>query len=272
MAKNGRLTMEEAILGVRSVVNANMLRGIRRATVEKGIDVRDCSLLAFGGAGPLHGAELAMELGIREVLVPPMAGMFSALGILLSDVRLDFGETLLATWNKTTQQIVNNMLSRFREGAMKSFARQALDLNNTQFSPALDLRYHGQSFHLSVPYNQDADMAERFRRAFKERYGYRMDQGASLEVVAVRLSAIALRPKTALPRVENTKASSPIERRDILLSSGMRSAPVYERKQLWRSFVAKGPVVIEDEGCTVFVPPNCAVSMEEHGCLKIDVG
>jgi N-methylhydantoinase A len=272
LAKEGSLTLEEAVLGVRSVVNANMLRGIRRATVEKGIDVRDCCLLAFGGAGPLHGAELAMELGIREVLVPPMAGMFSALGILLSDVRLDFGETLLAAWNKTTQQVANNMLSRFRERATKSFERQALDLNNTQFFPALDLRYQGQSFHLTVPYNQNADMGDRFHRAFKKRYGYTMDQGASLEVVAVRLSAISLRPKTALPQIENTKTSPPIEERDILLSSGRESIPVYERKQLWRSFMAEGPLVIEDEGCTVFAPPGCAISMEEHGCLKIDVG
>jgi N-methylhydantoinase A len=271
LAKEGSLSLEEAVLGLRSVVNANMLRGIRRATVEKGIDVRDCCLLAFGGAGPLHGAELAMELGIREVLVPPMAGMFSALGILLSDVRLDFGETLLAAWNKTTQQVVNNMLSRFRERAMKSFERQALDLNNTQFFPALDLRYQGQSFHLTAPYNQNADMSDRFHRAFKKRYGYTMDQGASLEVVAVRLSAISLRPKTALPQIENTKTSPPIEKRDILLSSGRESIPVYERKQLWRSFMAEGPLVIEDEGCTVFVPPNCAISMEKHGCLKIDL-
>jgi len=94
-----------------------MLRGIRRATVEKGIDVRDCTLLAFGGAGPLHAAELAKDLGIREVLVPPMAGMFSALGILLSAVRLDFGETIFAGWHTGTGQVgTGNRLAMNRSG------------------------------------------------------------------------------------------------------------------------------------------------------------
>ena len=263
--------MEEAILGVRSVVNANMLRGIRRATVEKGIDVRNCTLLAFGGAGPLHAAELARELGIREVLVPPMAGMFSALGILLSDVRLDLGESLLATWNSRTQRVVDKVLDRFKEKALKSLARQGLGAKDTHLRPVLDLRYEGQSFHLPVAYSKGADMKERFHQAFRERYGYSLDQGPCVEVVAVRLSAIASREEIALPTVKNTAACPPIAKRKVLLSSGWHVTPVYQRKQLWQSFRALGPVVIEDEGCTIFVPPDCAVYMEENCCLKIEV-
>jgi N-methylhydantoinase A len=270
-AASAGLTVEESLLGVRSVVNANMLRGIRRATVEKGIDVRDCTLLAFGGAGPLHAAELARELGIREVLVPPMAGMFSALGILLSDVRLDFGETLLLPWDTRQRKAVDRILNRFKEKAVRSLKRQRVNLQDVQFRPVLDLRFEGQSFHLSVPYTKETDMVESFHQAFKRRYGYALDQDAPVEVVAVRLSATASRGPVALPRVEGTNPSPPIDQRKVLLSSGWHVAPVYKRKQLWRSFGTPGPVVIEDEGCTVFVPPECEVFMEESSCLKIEV-
>ncbi|MEJ2068639.1 MAG: hydantoinase/oxoprolinase family protein, partial [Deltaproteobacteria bacterium] len=241
-------------------------------TVEKGIDVRESTLLAFGGAGPLHAAELARELGIREVLVPPMAGMFSALGILLSDVRLDLGETLLVPWDEHPQETIDRILNRFKQEAVTSLKRQGVNLRNAQLRPILDLRFRGQSFHLSVPYNKQADMVERFRQAFKKRYGYALDPASPVEVVAVRLSATASRGPRTFPRVEATNPSPPIEQRKILLPSGWHVAPVYQRKQLWQSFRALGPVVIEDEGCTVFVPPEFEVSVETNTSLKIEVG
>jgi N-methylhydantoinase A len=271
LSESAGLPVEEAILGVRSVVNANMLRGMRRATVEKGIDVRDCTLLAFGGAGPLHAAELARELGIAEVLIPPMAGMFSALGILLSDIRLDLGESLIVRWNAETQQVVDRTLARFKEKAQESLRRQGFELKDTQFEPVLDLRYEGQSFHLPITYTKEADMADRFHQAFRQHYGYTLDQAPYVEVVAVRLSAVVPRQEITLPRVKNTTACRPIANRRILLSSGWEVAPMYQRKQLWQSFRVPGPVVIEDEGCTVFVPPDCDISVEENGCLRIEV-
>jgi N-methylhydantoinase A len=269
LAKSANLSVEKTILGVRSVVNANMLRGIRRTTVEKGIDARYSTLLAFGGAGPIHAAELARELGIREILVPPMAGMFSALGILLSDVKLDFGETLIARWNTKTQQEVDTILKRFKEKALRSLARQALDHRDTDFRAVLDMRYKGQSFHLPVAYSKEADMAESFHQTFRKRYGYVLKQGPHVEVVTVRLSAVTTRDEIALPEVKSFQTRQPTGKRKILLSSGWETAPVYYRGHLWSSFHNHGPLVIEDEGCTVFVPPGCEIFMEEKSCLKI---
>jgi N-methylhydantoinase A len=272
LAKSANLSVEDTILGVQSVVNANMLRGIRRATVEKGIDARDCTLLAFGGAGPIHAAELARELGIREVLVPPMAGMFSALGILLSDVKLDFGETFIARWNTKTQQEVDRILNQFKEKALRSLARQALDHKDTDFRSVLDMRYEGQSFHLPVAYTKEADMAESFHQAFGKRYGYTLKQGPNVEIVTVRLSAVTSRDEIALPEVKSSETRQPTGERKILLASAWQTAPVYHRSHLWSSFHSHGPIVIEDEGCTLFVPPGCKISMEENSCLKMEVG
>jgi len=271
LAKSADLGVEETILGVRSVVNANMLRGIRRATVEKGIDARDCTLLAFGGAGPIHAVELARELGIKEILVPPMAGMFSALGILLSDVRLDFGETLINRWNLNTQQEVDSTLKRFKEKALRSLARQRLDHKDTYFRSVLDMRYEGQSFHLPVAYSKEADMVESFHQTFRKRYGYALKQGPQVEVVTARLSAVTSRDEIALPEVKSSETLQPTGNRKILFTSGWENARVYHRAHLWSSFHNHGPLVIEDEGCTVFVPPGCEISMEENSCLRIEV-
>ncbi len=272
LAVSAGLNEEEIIRGVRSVVNANMLRGIRRATVEKGLDTRGCALFAFGGAGPIHSAELAMELGIKEVLIPPMAGMFSALGILMSDVRLDFGQTLVGKWNTDTRRTTDQILEQFKAIALRSLARQGLDDKAVCFRAVLDMRYEGQGFHLPVVYSKKTDPADSFHVAFRKRYGYDLDQGPHVEVVTVRLSAVASRGEIALPEVTSSGNPEPRRKRKILVASGWGTAPVYDRGSLGLSFHAHGPLVIEDEGCTVFVPPDCEVSLTEKSCLRIWIG
>ena len=272
LSKDAQIAMDDLILGVRSVVNANMLRGIRNATVEKGIDVRESALVAFGGAGPLHGAELAKALGIRQVLVPPMAGMFSALGILLSDVRIDYGETVLLPWGLDTQKAVEDTLNQFRAKALRALNRQGLLEKKATFHQVLDLRYKGQSFHLPIYYKQGVDVAAKFRTAFRKRFGYAMAHDHPMEVVTVRLSATLMKEQVRMPTVTATLPSPSMTQRDILLASGRHATPVYVRDQLWKAFEVSGPIIIEDQGCTVFVPPGCAVNMEQNGCLKIQVG
>jgi N-methylhydantoinase A len=270
LADEAGLSIEETIRGVRSVVNANMLRGIRRTTVEKGIDVRDCTLLAFGGAGPIHAAELAGELGMKEVLIPPMAGMFSALGILLSDVKLDFGQTYMAKWNGETQQEVERMIRRFKKKAFKSIDRQGLDREDTYMTATLDMRYEGQSFHLPVPYSKGIDMVERFYKAFRNRYGYNLPQQKNtVQIVTVRLSAVTPRGEIPLPEAISPGQNEPSGKRDLLLPFTRENVPVFYRRNLGLSFSGLGPLVVEDEGCTIFVPPACEISMEKFGCLKI---
>jgi N-methylhydantoinase A len=272
LAASSGLDQEEAILGVRRVVNANMLRGIRRATVEKGVDARDCVLVAFGGAGPIHAAELAIELGIKEVLIPPMAGMFSALGILMSDVRLDFGQTLVGKWNTKTRRTTNNILEQFKTVALESFSRQGLDGKAVRFQAVLDMRYEGQGFHLAVVYGGKTDPTDSFHAAFKRRYGYNLEQGPEVEVVTVRLSAVASRGAIDLPEVTASATGGRTRKRDVLLHSGWETTPVYDRSDLGLALHGFGPMVIEDEGCTVFVPPGWAVSTAERSCLRIWMG
>lgn len=272
LAISAGLNEEETIRGIRSVVNANMLRGIRRATVEKGVDAREFVLVAFGGAGPIHAAELAIELGIKEVLIPPMAGMFSALGILMSDVRIDFGQTLVGKWNRDTRGTTDHILEQFKAMALRSLARQGLDDKMVRFQAVLDMRYEGQGFHLPVIYSEDTDPTDSFHVAFRKRYGYDLEQGPHVEVVTVRLAAVASRGKIDLPEVTSSKICQPAGKREILLSSGWETTPVYGRGDVGLAFQEHGPIVIEDEGCTIFVPPGWNVSVTEKSCLKISIG
>ena len=227
-----------------------------------------CSF-SFGGAGPIHAAEIAMELGIKEVLIPPMAGMFSALGILMSDVRLDFGQTLVGKWNTDTQRTTEDILAQFKAIALRSLDRQGLNDIEVHFRAVLDMRYEGQGFHLPVVYSKETDPTDSFHVAFRKRYGYDLAHGPRMEVVTVRLSAVASRGEIALPEVTSSGNPEPRRKRKILVASGWVTAPVYARGNLDLTFQEHGPLVIEDEGCTVFVPPNCEVSVTEKSCLRI---
>jgi N-methylhydantoinase A len=164
---------------VVDVVNAEMLRALRLVSVERGHDPRDFALVAFGGAGPLHACELAEELGIRKVLVPAAAGVLSALGLVASEARRDH---------------------------VRSYVIPFEDAGLLPREGALDLRYRGQSFELTVPL--DGDPAESFHRAHEERYGY-ADRGRPIELVAVRTAQVAPGPELQLPAGEPLSVHGP---------------------------------------------------------------
>ena len=161
------------------VVNAEMLRALRVVSVERGHDPRDFTLVAFGGAGPLHACALADELGIGMVLVPETAGVLSALGLVASDERRD---------------------------RVASYVRPLDEVGELPAEGEADLRYRGQSFELTVPLG--GDVAEAFHRAHEERYGY-ADRARELELVAVRTATIRPGPSLSLPAGDPLEVAGP---------------------------------------------------------------
>jgi N-methylhydantoinase A len=160
-------------------VDAEMLRALRVVSVERGRDPRDCALVAFGGAGPLHACALADELGIGTVLVPEAAGVLSALGLALADERRDAIRTVLAPLQ---------------------------DAGELPADGEADLRYRGQSFELTVPLGER--LAERFHAAHEERYGY-ADRGRPIELVAVRTAEVRRGPDVQLAAPPPLQVSGP---------------------------------------------------------------
>ena len=192
------LSVDETAAGIVRVASAAMAQAVRVVTVERGIDPRELALVPFGGAGPLHAAQIADELGMRRVLVPVASGVLSAFGLIVAERRRDLVESVLLTGDDLTADRVAEAVERLAErGREELHAAKPADRERNAFEPAVrvtyDLRYEGQAFELPVegePAPDLADLRRAFDHAHEDRYGY-SDPEARLELVTVRV-AIAL--------------------------------------------------------------------------------
>src|SRR3954471_17927291 len=202
------MELYDCAAGIARVAGTEMARAVRVMTVERGVDPRELALLAFGGAGPLHGAAIAEELDMRTVLVPRASGVLSAVGLIAAERRRDLVESVLLAGDDFTADAVGDVVDRLAERG-----RDELSAPDADVRPGYDLRYPGQAFELTIdgePRPDVADLREAFEAAHQERYGY-SDAEAGLELVTVRV-AVAL-PATALPEGGRPKAEGGKRRR-----------------------------------------------------------
>ncbi|MEM3944175.1 MAG: hydantoinase/oxoprolinase family protein [Thermofilaceae archaeon] len=239
------------------LINLEMARGVRLVTVERGFDPADHVLVAFGGAGPQFAAFLAEELGIREVLVPPHPGLFSAWGLLAADWRFEARsaypdpEALEETYRRMEESLTEKL------GHADYFVRSA------------DVRYRGQGWELTVPVGRPASL-ESVKRAFEERheatFGFTL--GLDVEIVVARVFAVKLRPKPGLPRPPAGEPVKPGSRR-VFFEDGWVETPVYRRESLPVGFVGEGPAIVEEYSSTTVVPPGWEFSVGNLGELRL---
>jgi N-methylhydantoinase A len=182
------LGVEETAAGIVRVASAAMAQAVRVVTVERGIDPRELALVPFGGAGPLHAAQIAEELGMRRVLVPVASGVLSAFGLVVAERRRDLVESVLLTGDALTAERIAEAVER-----LAARGREELRGSEPELRATYDLRYEGQAFELPVegdPAPDPAELRRAFDRAHEDRYGY-SDPEAGLELVTVRV-AVAL--------------------------------------------------------------------------------
>jgi N-methylhydantoinase A len=253
IARQLGLSRIRAAQGILRVANANMERAIRLVSVERGQDPRDFALVAFGGCGGLHACEIARELGIQTVLVPEHAGALSALGMLLADHVRDYAAGVL------NRPGFEREFERLERAARK-------DLKGATLIRSADIRYAGQSYELTVPW-QAANPAAPFHREHQHVYGY-SDPGRDIEIVAIRVRARLAVEKPAL-RGRATKAStrSPALRR-VHSTGAWRETPVYARSSLTRT-KRSGPALVLDYGSTTLAPPGWRFWVDQFGNLRI---
>ena len=197
--------VEETAAGILRVANAEMAAAVRVMTVERGIDPREMALLAFGGAGPLHAAAVADELGIRRVVVPRASGVLSAVGLVVSERRSDAVESVLLSGSALTAEAVAAAVDRLAERS-----RAALAVERGEVRASYDLRYVGQAFELTVeasPTPRPDELRSAFERAHEERYGY-SDQEADVELVTVRVAVVL---PGGEPGREDARAGEPVD-------------------------------------------------------------
>jgi N-methylhydantoinase A len=274
IANDFRVSVYETARGVYRVANASMARALRRVTVERGVDARACTLIAFGGAGPMHAVALAREFGIARVVVPTFSSVFSALGCLTAE--LSYAEQHAAHVSSTAWDT-----DAFEAMYRKVYDRLAAPLVTTGQDPdtvvaryvAL-IRYAGQSGTVEVPFAPPADpetLGNEFKARHERLYGFVTDEPWELEAVRLTLSAPAS-DDPVTPAAENIAAEA--SKTDECWFDGECPTPTprYERDTLPAGWKTEGPAIIEDEWSTTVVPPGATARTDDTGHIHIDTG
>ncbi len=264
-----------AALGVVRVANALMERAIRAISVERGDDPRDCTLVAFGGAGPLHAAHLAAALGIRTVLIPRYPGVLSAFGMIAADVTREISRALLMTLDALDPATLAAHISVLADEARAALAADGEDPQGCRIECVLDLRYVGQSYELPTPLDQKweaspaplADLAERFHMLHERRYGHAM-RNRQIEAVTLRVRAVSPRDAPAFAPDDLPPRATPLAPRAVVNAAltgdaaALEPAPLYERDDLRPGDGIAGPAIIAQLDATTIVPPGWRVVVD----------
>ncbi|GHO93889.1 N-methylhydantoinase A [Reticulibacter mediterranei] len=254
-------SLEEAALGIIRIVNANMEAAIRVISVERGGDPRNFTLVAFGGAGPLHACELAAALRIPRVLIPATPGVLSALGMLIADILKDYVRTVMVL-TEEAQNVVASALDELESQGRADLLHEDVPPEKIVIERYLDLRYKGQSYELTIPFDGDLTRAANdFHAAHERRYGY-CDPNERVQVVNVRLKARGLATAPVLEQQEMVRGTcaEPVMRRKVTFAESEQPAthevPVYERSALFPGYTFTGPAIITQYDTTTVVPPG----------------
>ncbi|ESW80665.1 hypothetical protein X770_30865 [Mesorhizobium sp. LSJC269B00] len=262
--------------GILDITNAKMADTIRRITVEQGIEPRDFSIVAFGGAGAMHAAFIAEALEITEVVVPPHAGVFSAWGMLHSPMRHD----IAVPFNKFIEDVEECEISR-RFEEQSELAKAHLDAEtggkaDIRYQHLLDLRYDGQEYTVTVelPQNRTSvhQISEIFHQAYKQRYGH-SHPDASIEIVALRLVATAPMGNGVAPDTSSTQTTElKFTERDVMFGGKWLKTRIFNSEDLYRGDELDGPLIVDAGLSTTVVSPGSRLVIEANGIMRIVVG
>ncbi len=270
-ANNLGMPVGEAAEGILRVANATMERAIRVISVERGHDPRQFSLIAFGGAGPMHACELARALAIPNIIIPHNAGVLSALGLLMADVVKDFSQTVLLKSDELSDRRLESLFAPLEEKGQdvlkaEGFARERIELERS-----LDLRYIGQSYEVTVP--ATADFLAAFHSEHFRLYGH-SDASRPVELVNIRLT---VRGRVESPEfspgdeTERIPESALVGSGQTLFSGRKFETPVYERTELRPGNRFGGPAIVVEMSATTLVAPEFEARVDAHGNIIMTV-
>jgi len=258
--------------GMLAIVNAHMADAMRTITVKQGIDPRDFSLVAFGGAGPMHAVWLAQELEIREVIVPWSPGTFSAWGMLQTDIRHDVVRSFYRPVAELAAHEVADIYVELQAEAAELLAAEGVEESDHYFARTADMRYVGQEYTVNVAVGGDIDLAvvdESFHEAHRVRYGH-STPGAPAEFVNLRLAGFGRVSGDAAPfRAPDGHADPVTARRRTIFDGDEVEAAVVHRERLQPGATFEGPAVVEEQSATTVVPPGTTLIVDAHGNLLL---
>jgi N-methylhydantoinase A len=274
------LDLDRLAAGIVHLVDLEMAKVLRIVTVERGYDPRDFTLMAFGGGGPLHACAVALELGIRRIVIPTDPGLFSALGLLVADVRSSGVHSFVMQAEALAATTIENAFAKLEAHAARELTRQGVAAGDIEFARELEIRYAGQSFELTIlagtPFDEPQKVAalERFHAAHARTYGYSSPH-EPVEIVAARSTATGKVVKPEPPLAAQAKGDGPeralLERRDVALSGTVRtSVPVYARTGLRAGDKFSGPALVEQYDSCSFVAPEFEAQVDRFGNLLLE--
>jgi N-methylhydantoinase B/oxoprolinase/acetone carboxylase alpha subunit len=283
IARPKGLSIKDAAAAILAVSNYNIAQAIRVVSTRKGLDPADYALVAYGGAGPLHAASVAIELGVAEILVPSGPGILCAFGVLTKDIAMDLSVSrILRDTDERFAARVREVFDELQTRARCQLAESGANLATLSFAHSVDARYFGQNFELPIGVELgDAALHEqvraRFHDAHQRIYGYAQEAG-EVELVTFRLRASLA---AARPRVSHRTAAEqgghsckPYGRRSVLFDEADRPVPcdVYDRSGLAPGHRVMGPAVIEQMDTTTIVPPGFVAAVDPIGNLRLSRG
>jgi len=273
------LSVEDAAAAIIAVSNTNIAQAIRYVSVERGLDPGDFALVAFGGAGPLHAAEVARELGMR-VLVPESPGVLCAMGVLTKDVQVDLSQTRLLREGPEVGAEAAAVFAALAGRARETLARSSQPTDRLVLEHVVDARYQGQNFELQIPLDPTLDAASilpavRFAFDAEHRRLYGYDQTEKpIELVTFRLRArVPIEHLATRSAAGARRAAEPLPgdtRLTFFAETGFCECPVYERDELRSGDTLRGPLIVEQMDTTTIVPPGFAMTVDTQGNLLLD--
>jgi N-methylhydantoinase A len=270
LAGQMNLSAEAAALGIVNVANVNIDRALRRVSVARGYDPRHFTLVAFGGAGPLHACEVADRLEIPRVLVPRYPGVMCALGLLVADVALDYSRSVLGVITDEMPAALGSQLSAMIAAARADLAREGIPETEMVFNGSLDMRYQGQAYELNVPFGVgNTHLPTAFHAAHERTYGHALPKRA-IEVVNLRLQAVGVMEKPASESEVVGEASSQTALIGHKTSADGLALALYERERLSPGMRCAGPALVFQLDSTVYIAPGWDAQVDSYRNLVLD--
>lgn len=263
-------SVEQVVEDVYELASVNMANAIRLTTTERGYEVQRFTLVAYGGAGPLHAASVADQLGVTRVLVPPHNGLASAYGLLTAGFRREFSRTHITDMADMDVQALEGLREAMREATTEQLTEQGIDVSDVDWEFTADMRYRGQGFEVSVEMlDTDRDaLVARFHDVHATRYGH-AEPERSVQLVTLRLTATKPEPPRSLPHLTVTPERAVYEL-DVLERGERVRATFLARDGLAPGIKQHGPAVVEDTTSTAFVPTGWVAHVDEHTNLILE--
>jgi N-methylhydantoinase A len=275
IAKATGVSLEEAAVGILEVANSNMTRALNRVTVERGVDGRECTLVAFGGGGPMHASFVASQYGIQHVIVPGFSSGFSALGCVSAAMSYSEQRTINMRSVNWHAEGITQICDSLR--AVVCAPLQEANIGPEQFDVELVamIRYSGQSYDIPIPaprLDDPAALGQQFFQSHEALYGFVTDEAWELTAIRAMAKERAERPVATNSVDENTGIGARTVRQCFFAQTGRIDTPVYERLTLAADVAMQGPAIVEDEWSTIVIPPGDTFKADGKRNIHIHVG